>query len=61
MSNLYLDIQLVYDFECRAEYPSHSSIFKMDVFECRAECRTHSSIVNVCMVLNVELNADSTA
>ena len=61
MSNQKLDIPSVYDFECRAERRSHSSIFKVYVFECRAECRTHSSIFKVCFILNAELNVDLTA
>ena len=36
-------------------------MFNMNIFECRAECRTCSSIFKLCMILNAELNADSTA
>ena len=59
--NQQSDIQSVYGVECRAEYRSHSSIFKISVFVCRAECRTHGSIFKVCLVLNVELNIELTA
>ena len=61
MSNQKLDIPSVYDFECRAERHSHSSIFKMYVIECGAECRAHNSIFKVCFILNVELNVELTA
>ena len=60
MLNSQLDSQSVYSVECRAERRFHSSIFRMNIFECRTECRSHSSILKVCMVLNKELNVDST-
>ena len=56
MSIPKLDIQRVYNVECRAERRSHSSMFKITIFECRGECRTYSSIFKVCMGLNAELN-----
>ena len=44
-----LDIQNVYVVKCRAEYWSHSSIFKMNILVCRAECRSRSAILKLCM------------
>ena len=61
MSNPFLDIQNVYDFECSAEYWSHSSIFKINVFDAVPNVEhIHSSVFIVCMVLNAELNIDPT-
>ena len=50
------DIPSVFGLVCKAEYRTHSLIFKMNVYECRAECRTDSSIFKFCVVLNAELN-----